>query len=656
LRIADSLISLLTIKSCPIVETSPKILPRSTNIAMDRDFAAARSTSLISHRRTQEIAMNALRTLTWSLAFVMAVAAGPLRTIAADESAYYKACYLQSDQRDFAAAATLFEQTAGDSAVPAEIRKAATQRLAECREELAAADLAALMPAESIAYVQFANIGSQVKTLLQSLGLAGDGEANGNAGQRIPLEEGLSFPVDFALSPALVREISKLGGVAASLTGFGAHGMPQGVVVIHVGDSDLVSGLVETGMQVVTPNESIEGYTTYRIPADRDVELWMAQTERLLVLSPSREQIAAVVGRLRGQGAAGESLKDAASFRTVADAREDSLLFAWADSQRAAPLVYAAMAQEMNPQEMMAVSAVLNLPQIECATFALGATEGGARAEAALRFKPGHQHLVYSLLRTAPIGVDALRHVPGDAAVVAAIGLNPPTTGGAKSDASAAPPQIALMDLGREFFANVRSATVFAASGSAPVPEFGVVVFAQDAGKSRELWTQLLGLPARLGFAPPEASGDVDIAGRKATRYAYPGAPPIFVSQASEDALVIGTAGAVETSLAAADAGDAKGATKLLAHANSSTSKAVFLQFGSLARFAARHAHGQEAGHMAAVAPLLDDTTASLTIDEDPNELRVRLEVADVPHVADVLRTVGETAGHARNLQATADH
>lgn len=599
--------------------------------------------------------MNAPRSLAWLLVVAGSVAAAPQWAHAGDESAYYKACYLQSDERDFAAAATLFEQTAGDSAIPADIRKAAARRLAECREELAAADLAALMPAESIAYVQFANIGSQVKTLLQSFGLAGERDGNNaEAGQRIPIEKRLSFPVDFALSPALVREISKLGGVAASLTGFGDRGMPQGVVVIHVGDSDLVSGLVETGMQVVTPNESIEGYTTYRIPADRDVELWMAQTERLLVLSPSREQIAAVIGRLRGKDAAGESLKNAATFRAVAEARENSLLFAWADSQRAAPLVYAAMARDMNPQEMMAASAVLNLPQIECATFALGATEGGARAEAAVRFKPGHQHLVYSLLRTAPIGVDALRHVPGDAAIVAAIGLNPPTSGGAKADASAAPPQIALMDLGREFFANVRSATVFAAPGSMPIPEIGIVVFAQDAGKSRELWTQLIGLPTRLGFAPPEAAGEVEIAGHKATRYAYPKAPPIFVSQTSEDALVIGTAGAVETSLAAAGAGDAAGATKLLAHANSSTSKAVFLQFGSLARFAANKAHGREADHLAAVAPLLDETTASLTVDEDPNELRVRLEVADVPHVADVLRIVGEAAGHAQSLQATA--
>ena len=64
------------------------------------------------------------------------------------------------------------------------------------------------------------------------------------------------------------------------------------------------------------------------------------------------------------------------------------------------------------------------------------------------------------------------------------------------------------------------------------------------------------------------------------------------------------------------------------------------MQFGPLTRFAAAQTRGSEREHMEAVAPLLDDATASLTVDEDPNELRVRLEVAGIPRVAEVLRTV----------------
>ena len=118
--------------------------------------------------------MNAHRAFSFVLVLASLAGAAARSALAADEASYYKACYLQSDERDFAAAATLFEQAAGDDQLPADIRAAATRRLAECREELAAADLAGLMPAESIAYVQLANIGSQAKTVLESLGLAGE--------------------------------------------------------------------------------------------------------------------------------------------------------------------------------------------------------------------------------------------------------------------------------------------------------------------------------------------------------------------------------------------------------------------------------------------------------------------------------------------------
>jgi hypothetical protein len=205
------------------------------------------------------------------------------------------------------------------------------------------------------------------------------------------------------------------------------------------------------------------------------------------------------------------------------------------------------------------------------------------------------------------------------------------------------------MDLGREVFANVRSASFFAAPGDAQHPEVGVVVFAQDATKSRELWKQLIGLPAQFGAAPPEAVSETKIGGHAATQYAYPGAPPIFVSQASDNALVIGTAKAVESSLAAAEAGQDAGANDLLEQANAATSKAVILQLGSLMRCGAATAHGPEREKLAAVAPLLDDTKASLTIDEEPQELRVRLEVTGVPQVADVLRAIASQGKFAAN-------
>jgi len=597
----------------------------------------------------EELVMNARRQSALVLVSVVVALAASSPASAADEDAFYKASYLQTEERDFDEAAKLFAVVADQDDATPKIREAARKRLLECREELAAADLASLMPPDAILYVQVANIGDQATTLLEALGVAGEETASGAKANRIPLEPGLSIPTDIGLSPALVREIGKLGGVAAAIRGFDSRGVPEGVAIVHLGGSDLVRGLVETGLQIVTPSESIGNYTTYHIPAEGE-NVWLVKTERLLVFSNSRDEAAAAVGRLDAE-AGGESLKDAESFRAAAEARGESLLFAWADSQRAAPIVDALMANELRGEELVAARTVLNLQQIESATFSLGATEGGVRGEAAIRFMPGHQHLLYGLVHTAPIGEDALRHVPAAAGAVAAIGLNPPVIDGDNGAAGA--PQLALMDIGRELFANVRSISVFVAPSESAIPEVGVVIYAQNGEKSKQLWGRLMALPAMFGVLPAEAVKEVELRGRPATQYLYPEAPPIFVAQPSEQSLLIGTAGAVEASLAALDDGESlagqQDGVKLIERIGPSTSKAVIVRGGQLFKCAEPSLGPHERRELTAVAPLLNDLTASLTVDEEPNELRVRVEVTGVPRVGEVLRAI---SGRATELQA----
>jgi hypothetical protein len=596
---------------------------------------------LVDHETGEDQIMNARRHLAVFVAFVaLAAAASPMR--AAEEETFYKAFYLQSEQRDFAAAAKLFETVAASEEVSAEIRQAAKQRLAECREDLAAADLASLMPAESILYFQAANVGAQANSILAALGLVDKDGTAARSNDRLPLEPGLSVPYDFALSPALVREINKLGGLAVAITGFDDRGMPRGVAALHLGGSDLVRGLVETGLQIVTPSDAIGDYPTYRIPVEGQ-SLWMVKTERLLVLSPSKDEVVAAVERIGGDGAK-PSLNTSETFRNATERRGESLIFLWADSQRAAPMIDALMAKEMRPEELMAARTVLNPQSIESATFALGATEDGIRGQAAVRFKPGHQHLLYGLIRTAPIGEDALRLVPAEAAAVAAIGLNPPAGRGDKNE-PAESSQLALMDIGRELFANVRSISAFVMPSKSELPEVGVIIYAQDGSKSKDLWTRLMSLPAQFGAVPASAVKETEIRGRKATQYAYPDAPPIFVVQPNDDALVVGTAGAVEASLAALDDGKSlakqEAGADLMHAATPATSKAVFLRGGQLLKCARPNMGEHERRELAAVEPLLDKLNGSLTVDESENELRVQVQVSGVPRVGDILRAVG---------------
>ena len=82
------------------------------------------------------------------------------------------------------------------------------------------------------------------------------------------------------------------------MTGFDEHGVPQGVAVIHVGGSDLVRGLVETACRWSRPTSRSADTRPIAFPPTA-ISLWMVKTERLLVLSQSRDEVAGVVGRLK---------------------------------------------------------------------------------------------------------------------------------------------------------------------------------------------------------------------------------------------------------------------------------------------------------------------------------------------------------------------
>src|SRR5688500_4071467 len=171
--------------------------------------------------------MNARLRLSLIAALALASAFGRSALAADYPPQFYQAAFLQTEQRDYATASELFAEVAESGDASDEARAEARRRLAECREESAAADLSSLMPEETLLYVQLANLGPQATRVLESLGLARNGAGAG--GERIQIEPGLSFPLDFALSPALVREVGKLGGGAAAITGFDERGVPRGV-------------------------------------------------------------------------------------------------------------------------------------------------------------------------------------------------------------------------------------------------------------------------------------------------------------------------------------------------------------------------------------------------------------------------------------------
>lgn len=572
---------------------------------------------------------------------ILLALSGPVLAQDAGQAEFQRGYFLQNHDKDLAKAAAAYQEVVGNAGAPEKLRNEARLRLEQCQEDLASADFARLMPAEAMAYVEISEPGEHVNRLVRMLGLVREPTAAPVATKTgaTPLGEGFFFPEDFTISPALVAALSAFRGAAVAITGFDPHRGPDGVLVVHPGNADLIRGLLETAVQVSEPADPIEGFKCYRVQG----EAWVAVSRRLFFVGRSREQVAAAVSRLKNPEA--DSLARRDDFKALQADRENALLFAYVNG----PRVNQIARQMIRGQEAMMAQALLDLDHIQAVSVAARTSNEGLEFKARLDLMQGHRNLVYGMIRTAPFSRRSLENVPAGAAAVVLIGLNPPTSpGSAASTAQAANEFPTAMDIGREFFANVEEIAVFvtppAPGGSTagmPIPDIGLVLVAKDAAKSQAVWGQLLALPSM--FMPGQATAsETTIAGRKATEYRFPDVPPIVLVQAQERAIVIGTPGAA-TAAAQTTAekgsilGDA-GFKPLLDRLTPSSSKAVLVHAGRATEMAAGFAHGPEQQQFRLAASILNNLRIALVTDEQPTQFSVRGELTGLPNVPDAVR------------------
>ena len=572
-----------------------------------------------------------------------------------------KGFYLQVHEGDLAGAAAAFERVVSDSAAPAKLRSEAQMRLAQCREDLASADLARLMPPDAIAYLEVNRPGDQLVRLAKMLGLvqapgaAPAAGADRHAAPGIPLGNGLVFPANFTLSPALAAELKKFRGAALAITGLDERmkDMPEGVLVIHPGDSDLVQGLLETGVQLVESAKPIGDFKTYRFKNDHH-EFWITVTARLLIAGTKREAVAATVERLGNPKAA--SLAARPAFKALEADRRNGLLFAYVDghelARRLRPL--------MKGQEAAIVGTVLDLDHLESITLTAGVTDDSVKVSARMNLVPGHHNLAYNLIRTPPFTRRSLGSVPRGAAAVVLLGLNPPTPAPAAGSAPKkdAPVTITGMDLGREIFGNIEEVAFFVlppgadrAAGHSPVPEMAAVFAVNDAAKSEALWNQILALAALFGVRNSQ-SHEVKIDGKPGKQYQFPGIPPIVVLRAADRTLIVGTEGAASAAVRANGGQESiltdEAYRTLLSRLTPNSSKAVLVDAGRALQIARDFSGDRDSNEMHMAGLVLKDLRLSIVTDEAPNCLTVSIEATGLPNVPSVIQTLGSQMAHSQ--------
>ncbi len=560
----------------------------------------------------------------------------PQVAMGGEDAAFYKAYYLEHAQRDYAAAAELYETVTEAGAVDARLARAAKVRLAACREELACADFASLMPAQTLAYVEVNRPGTQLNRLIEQLGLLADEDGlTTRSGKRI------------AISPDLLRELLGLRGVAVAITGFNPLKQePIGVAVFHPGDVQVIRALLETALPVSSePVNAIEGFPTYQVEGQAFVTL----TSRLVVVSNQPALIQDVVRRANGASSA-PSFADQPTVRPAIERRgDDSLLFFCLNAKQVMPLVNGLMAAGAADNPELAIArAVLDPNSLESLSGSIGVSDDGLGLDVTLRLADGHKNLVFNLFRMPPLSSQTLSAVPDGAAAFVAVSLNPSTYSQGGSGSGEPAEVVTAMDIGREIFGNIVSVCAFVLPPEGqstvhgiPIPDAAVVITVNDPSKSEALWAQFLGL-ASLATGKAALEGEsVTIEGVKARSFAMPEGPTVYLASVEHEMIISPSRQAVERAIQTRRSGasilsDEK-FQPVRDRISAATTKVVFFHPQRCARIGEQYMPPQELAEARPWIDAMDDTVVSMVLDHSDTEFHLSALIGNIPDVGELV-------------------
>ena len=370
-------------------------------------------------------------------------------------------------------------------------------------QELSNADPAALMPPDTLIYVEIGSPGKQVETILNMLEgtpLENPLAAIGGAPQ------GGASPGDIIagfLNPNMMAEFKKIRGMGVGITGI-AQQDPPVIVVLFPGKSDALRGLVMGALVFLgKPVEAIEGMQCVEFPEGGGA----AYDDTVVILaSPqaySAGQLTWSVKQYKGVTNKPMLASSNKSFAKVNKKdRQENALTIWANVDQVYTALKELFPEGQMPEQIRAADGFADFKNIDDLIAFFSIQENGIAIEANVGFKDGHNCLAYDLFRTPKLSKAAFDVVPSGA--VALLSVAP---GGADSArAQAVREQIRNMmglEIGGDIFANIEQVTLFVlpsavSSGETPagIPpiaaSLGLVLTSENPRQTRRIMTGLL--------------------------------------------------------------------------------------------------------------------------------------------------------------------
>ncbi|OHB80591.1 MAG: hypothetical protein A2Z25_01075 [Planctomycetes bacterium RBG_16_55_9] len=369
-------------------------------------------------------------------------------------------------------------------------------------QELSNADPAALMPPDTLVYVELGSPGRQIETILSML-------------QGTPLENPLAAiggphaggaaPGNIVagfLNPNMMAEFKKIRGAGVGITGI-TEETPPAILVLFPGKSDALRGLIAGGLALVAkPIEPIEGMQTVEFTDGGGAAY--DDTVVLLASPPaySAGQLTWCIKQYKGIGKEPTLASSNESFTKIdKKKRQENAFTVWANVDQA----YAALTKQFPegqiPQEILHANGLADFGNIDDLIAFLTLAEDGLALEANVGFKDGYNGLAYSLFRTPKLSSAAFEAVPSEAIVLLSVAL-----GGADSPQSQVIRQHVRnamgLDIGGDVFVNIEQVSLFAVpsdTSAPPVPgippivgSLGLALRSPNPQQTRQILTGLL--------------------------------------------------------------------------------------------------------------------------------------------------------------------
>jgi hypothetical protein len=370
-------------------------------------------------------------------------------------------------------------------------------------QELSNADPAALMPPDTLAYVEIGSPGKQIDTILNMLkgtplenplAAIGNGQPYGAPTRNI---------VGGFLNPNMMAEFKKIRGAGVGITGMTEQDPPV-IVVLFPGKSDALRGLLFGGLALMgKPIEAIEGMQMVEFTDGGGA----AYDDNVVILaSPpayTAGQLTWCVKQYKGVTKEPTLASSNKSFARINKKdRQENAFTIWANVDQAYTTLTKLFPEGQIPQQILHANGLADFENIDDLIASLTLKEDGIALEANVSLKDGYNSLAYNMFHTPQLSKAAFDVVPSGA--VALLSVAP---GGADSARAQAMQQhirnATGIEIGGDIFVNIDQITLFVlpsavSSGETPagIPpiatSIGLVLTSENPRQTRQILTGLL--------------------------------------------------------------------------------------------------------------------------------------------------------------------